>query len=114
MLASTLKLRPRYFLIVLALAGDSTITRLVLPLATGPPLSPFLLRVEADEDERLTLFALVLAFVVLFRVAPVEPVVFLVVAIFLLLCPIAQTTSLYTQSLLRRERPCGHGLILLT
>src|SRR5207302_9312152 len=38
MLASTLKLRPRYFLMVLALAGDSTITRLALPLVTGPSL----------------------------------------------------------------------------
>ena len=112
MLASTLKLRPRYFLIVLALAGDSTITRLVLPLTTGPP--PSLLRLEVDDDERVVLLALVLAFVALFRVAPVEPVVFLVVAIILLLYPIAQTTMLYTQSLLRRERPCGHGLILLT
>jgi hypothetical protein len=48
MLASTLKLRPRYFLMVLALAGDSTMTRLVLPLVTGP----FLLAAAAELFER--------------------------------------------------------------
>jgi hypothetical protein len=75
MLASTLKLRPRYFLIVLALAGDSTITRLVLPRVTGPLL------VEARvEEARVVLDAVLLAvpFAALFFVVPV---VFFVVAI---------------------------------
>jgi hypothetical protein len=82
MLASTLKLRPRYFFIVLALAGDSTITRLVLPLATAPlPV----LALAAEEARVLFLAGVVLLLVV--------PVVFLVVAItlFILFSSHAQT-----------------------
>jgi hypothetical protein len=74
MLASTAKLRPRYFLIVRAFAGDSTITRLVLPLTTGP----FLLAAEERVDAvvaRVLVLRFVAAPVLLF--VPV----FLVVAI---------------------------------
>src|SRR5205814_3408913 len=81
MLASTLKLRPRYFLMVLALAGDSTITRLVLPLVTGP----FLLaadeafeRAEVAEEARERAPLALLAPVALVALLLVDlPVVFL-------------------------------------
>src|SRR5437763_5809188 len=87
MLASTLKLRPRYFFIVLALAGDSTITRLVLPLTTGVSFS------RAEDAERAEVERLVVEvlFRLLFDVVPVvrllveevvPPVVFFVVAIY--------------------------------
>ena len=82
MLASTLKLRPRYFFIVLAFAGDSTITRFMLPLVTVPFCDfaavvalPAELRVEEARD---AVFFVVLR-VVLFVVVP--PVFFVVVAI---------------------------------
>ena len=82
MLASTLKLRPRNFLIVLALAGDSTITRLVVPLVTGPFLA---LAEEARVDEVrevVDLVALVdLAVVLAAALRVVLPVFFVVVAI---------------------------------
>jgi len=87
MLASTAKLRPRYFLIVLALAGDSTITRFVLPLATGP-FPPVVLVEEEARDLAVVVVREVVVFlvVVLLRVVPLVPVVppvFLVVGIIL-------------------------------
>jgi len=85
MLASTAKLRPRYFLIVLALAGDSTITRLVVPLATGVSRLDADERVEVDLDvvARLPLLEAVLLEVVF------PPVVFFVVAIYSFVFPVA-------------------------
>lgn len=90
MLASTVKSRPRYFFIVFALAGDSTITRLVEPLAIGASLLEE--RVEAAREvvaRLLLLEAAALPVFVLARLlAPVAalllalPVVFFVVAIY--------------------------------
>jgi hypothetical protein len=79
MLASTVKLRPRYFLIVLALAGDSTITRLVLPLTMGPSLLPALLLLALEVLERLLVAALVV--LVDLRGEAVVPLFLVVVAI---------------------------------
>jgi hypothetical protein len=81
MLASTVKLRPRYFLIVLALAGDSTITRLVVPRATGVLLEERVARAGVLEAVAF------LVAVVDLVVDLVVPVVFLVVAIIVSVVP---------------------------
>jgi hypothetical protein len=85
MLASTAKLWPRNFLIVLALAGDSTITRLVVPLVAVVP--PF--RAAVDERAEADLAAVVRLPVlelervdVLLPEVVLPPVGFLVVAIY--------------------------------
>jgi len=102
MLASTLKLRPRYFLIVLALAGDSTITRFVFPLVPVLRSLPFLLLVEVDDEDEARVPVLVapvvafavVAFPVLVVLLVVFPVVFpFVVAIFLFSILRAKLTS---------------------
>src|SRR5262245_10349833 len=91
MLASTLKLRPRYFLIVLAFAGDSTITRLVFPLVPVLPSYPFLPLVDAEDDEEARAFVLAAplfalpALVVLFVVFPVVFPVVVAISIFFIL-----------------------------
>lgn len=81
-------------MIVLAFAGDSTITRFVLPLTIGASL-PVLRVVRADEERALVVFdavvLLLLEAVVLLLLLPVlvvvlfvVPVGFLVVAILFL------------------------------
>jgi len=84
MLASTAKLRPRYFLIVRAFAGDSTMTRLVLPLTTGPSLPvPELLLLLEDEEAREVVERLEAGLVALvdLREEAVVPLFLVVVAI---------------------------------
>jgi hypothetical protein len=91
MLASTVKLRPRYFLIVLALAGDSTITRLVVPRATGALPDERVERAGAFEVVAFLLAAVDLdvdlVAVVDLVVDLVVPVGFLVVAIIISVVP---------------------------
>ena len=87
MLASTLKLRPRYFLMVLALAGDSTITRLVFPLATGALFSGAgALEVRAEDGREVARVVLPAVFEVVF-LRVVALVLFVVVVILALSIP---------------------------
>lgn len=86
MLASTLKLRPRYFLMVLAFAGDSTITRLVLPLTTGVSFSWYDVA-RVLERVVVLLLRVVLVFLAAVLLPAVVPV-FLVDALLLLLAPV--------------------------